>query len=130
MKNKVVLDFVEAINNSDVDGILNLMPENHVFTDSHGNKLTGKEKLKQAWIGYFRLFPDYKIEINEVLEKDALVCILGYASGTYLNMKNENNSNHWRVPAAWRATIKNSQVFTWQVYTDNMIVMEIMNRNV
>ena len=129
MKNKVVLDFIEVINNSDVDGILNLMPKNHVFTDSQDNKLTGKEKLKQAWTGYFRLFPDYKIEINEVFEKDSLVCILGYASGTYMNIKNENNSNYWRVPAVWRATIKNNQVLTWQVYADNIIVMEIINRN-
>jgi ketosteroid isomerase-like protein len=129
MKRKVVQDFIHAINNSDIDGILNLMSEDHVFTDSQDNKLTGKEKLRQAWIGYFELFPDYKIEINEILEKDSLVCILGYASGTYLNIKNENNTNYWSIPAAWRAMIRNNQVLAWQVYADNILVMEIIKRN-
>lgn len=129
MKSKIVVDFIDAINNSDIDMILNLMSEDHVFTDSQDNKLTGKEKLRQAWIGYFELFPDYKIEINELLEKDSLVCILGYASGTYLNIKNENNTNYWRIPAAWKAIIRNNQVLSWQVYADNIIVMEIMNKN-
>jgi len=129
MKSKIVADFIDAINNSDIDMILNLMSEDHVFTDSQDNKLTGKEKLRQAWIGYFELFPDYKIEINELLEKDSLVCILGYASGTYLNIKNENNTNYWRIPAAWKAIIRNNQVLSWQVYADNIIVMEIMNKN-
>jgi len=42
----------------------------------------------------------------------------------------ENNTNYWRIPAAWRAIIRNNQVLTWQVYADNIIVMEILKRNV
>jgi len=51
-------------------------------------------------IGYFALFPDYKIEVNEILVKDPIICLLGYASGTYKNLKKYKlNSNHWRIPA-------------------------------
>ena len=123
------MNFIDAINKSNVEGILNLISEDHVFIDSQDNKLTGKDNLKQAWTGYFELFPDYKIKINEVFEKDSLICMLGYASGTYKNIKNKNNSNYWRIPAAWSAVIENNKVKKWQVYSDNIIVMNIINQN-
>ena len=129
MKTKVVLDFVEAINSVNVDKIYVLMTENHLFIDSKDNRVKGRENMKQAWVGYFALFPDYKIEINEILEKDLLICILGYASGTYKNLKNKNDSNHWRIPAAWTAIVKGNQIKVWQVYADNSVVLDIINKN-
>lgn len=129
MKTKILLDFVDAINAADVDKLYSLMANDYLFIDAHDNKVTGRDNMKQAWSGYFSMFPDYKIEINEILEKDSLICILGYASGTYTNLKTPDNSNYWRVPAAWTAIIKDNQVKQWQVYADNIIVMDIVKRN-
>jgi ketosteroid isomerase-like protein len=72
MDTTVILDFVDAINSGNVDNIYDLMTTDHLFIDSQDNRISGKENMKQAWIGYFALFPDYKIEINEILEKDSL----------------------------------------------------------
>ena len=69
MNSQVLLDFVDAINRADVDRMVELMTEDHLFVDSRDNMTTGKENMKQAWIGYFNLFPDYKIEITGMLEK-------------------------------------------------------------
>lgn len=129
MKTNIVMDFIDAINNANIDKIYSLMAQDHLFIDSQDNKVEGKEKIKQAWIGYFELFPDYKIEVNEIFEKDSIICMLGYASGTYKNIRNKNNSNHWRIPAAWKADVENNQIKSWQVYADNIIVMEIIKRN-
>ena len=70
MGTTVVLDFVEAINNANPDKMIDLMTIDHVFIDSQDNRTIGKDKMRQAWIGYFAIFPDYRIEINEILEKD------------------------------------------------------------
>jgi len=129
METKVVFDFADAINKADVDKIYRLMADDHLFIDSQDNKMEGKEKMRNAWSEYFRLFPDYKIEIEEIFEKDSSICIIGHASGTYKNLHNTNNSNHWRIPAAWKAVIKDNQVKHWQVYADNLVVMDIINRN-
>ena len=129
MNNKTLLSFVDAINTADVEKLYHLMTEDHIFIDAHDNRVEGRENMKQSWIGYFEMFPDYKIEINEILQKDSLFCILGYASGTYKNRKNKENSNYWRVPAAWSAIIENNQVKHWQVYADNVFSIEIYNRN-
>ncbi len=129
METKVVVDFADAISHADVDRICSLMTDDHLFVDSQDNRIEGKEMMKIAWIAYFGLFPDYKIEIEELYENDSSICILGYASGTYKSQQNRNNGNHWRVPAAWKAVIKDNLVKHWQVYADNLVVVEIINNN-
>ncbi|MDU1891412.1 MAG: nuclear transport factor 2 family protein [Dysgonomonas sp.] len=128
-KQKILQDYVEAINTADTDRLYDLMAEDHIFIDAHDNKVMGRDDMKQSWIGYFKMFPDYKIEINNILEKDSLLCILGYAGGTYKNLKNADNTNYWRVPAAWTAIIEDNRVKQWQVYADNIFPVEIINRN-
>jgi len=129
MHTKAVTDFIEAINAGDVNRILSLIPEDHVFIDTQDNKATGLDTLKEAWTGYFAMFPDYQIEINEILEKGSLICLLGHASGTYKGIKDKENSNYWKIPAAWAAIIKDGKIKQWQVYADNIVVMEIVKRN-
>ena len=130
METRIVLDFIDAINCANVDKMYDLMAIDHMFIDSQDNKMEGKDKLRKAWIGYFDLFPDYKIEINEILTKNSFICMFGYAGGTYKNQISEDNINHWRIPAAWRVIVKDKQIKLWQVYADNIVVMEIINRNV
>jgi ketosteroid isomerase-like protein len=129
METTIVYDFVDAINCANIDKMVALMANDHLFIDSQDNKMEGKDNLRQAWIGYFDLFPDYKIEINEILEKDSVICMFGYASGTYKNLIGEDNRNYWRIPAAWRAIVTDDHIMSWQVYADNIIVMDIINRN-
>jgi len=126
MKKENVLSFINAINASHFGRMQELMSNDHVFIDSQGHKTSGMDSLKKAWIQYFAMFPDYKIEVDEILEKDSLICVLGYASGTYKNM---TNSNYWRIPAAWSAIVEDNRIKQWQVYADNIMVMEIVNRN-
>jgi ketosteroid isomerase-like protein len=129
MDTKIVLDFIDAINCSNVDKMYALMATDHLFIDSQDNKMSGKDNMRQAWIEYFDLFPDYKIEINEIFTRDSVICMFGYASGTYKNLINEDNRNYWRIPAAWRAIVKDDLIRLWQVYADNIIVLDIINRN-
>jgi len=79
MSTKIVLEFIDAINEADIDKICNLMSDDHLFIDSQGYRVTGKNNMELGWIEYFKLFPDYKIEIEDTFEKSELVCLLGYA---------------------------------------------------
>jgi len=64
MNNQIIKEFVEAINDHNVDKICSLITDEHKFIDSQGNVTLGKEQMRAGWIGYFQLFPDYKIEIR------------------------------------------------------------------
>lgn len=128
-KKETVLTFIEAINNVNIEAISDLMSEDHIFVDAGGGKYQGKENMKQGWIGYFDIFPDYKIEVTDIAESDSVVGIFGYASGTYKGLKNKTNSNFYRIPAAWKAIVQNEKVKHWQVYCESASINEIVERN-
>ena len=129
MNISIVNDYLTAINAANVDKICSLITPDHVFTDSQNNRMTGSDNMRRAWAGYFALFPDYHIEIQETFVNENVICMLGYASGTYQNRKDSENSNSWRIPAAWKAILKDNKISHWQVYADNMVVKEIIDRN-
>jgi hypothetical protein len=126
----LVQDFIEAINTANIDRLYELMCNDHEFIDSRGNHLVGRDNIKIAWAGYFELFPDYKVEISDMLQNDTLIVLLGYASGTYqYGNTNTDNSNYWRIPASWKAKVVDDKIQLWQVYADTSVVAEIVNRN-
>jgi uncharacterized protein (TIGR02246 family) len=122
----VVLAFVEKINAHDVDGLINLMAEDHVLVDSLDNIVRGREKMRKAWEAYFRWFPDYQISIKEIFQNDDAVALLGTARGTYCVDGKLLEKNEWEIPAAWKAVVKNNRLVEWRVYADNSPVMRIM----
>jgi ketosteroid isomerase-like protein len=126
----IVMDFIESINSANIDRLYELMGNEHEFIDSRGNSMIGNDKIKKAWIDYFNLFPDYKIEITDTLQNDSIIVLLGYASGTYkATNKNMNPNNHWKVPATWKAIVSDKKIKLWQVYADNSVVIDIINKN-
>jgi ketosteroid isomerase-like protein len=46
---EVVLDFLERINQHNADRLAELMTEDHVFIDSLGNTVSGREKMRHGW---------------------------------------------------------------------------------
>jgi SnoaL-like polyketide cyclase. len=128
MNRQIVQDFANAINEHNVGKICSLMADDHKFIDSHGNEVVGKEKMRAGWVGYFQLFPDYKIEIIEMFFNGDTVGAFGFAGGTFEGLS-DKKGNYWRLPAAWKAIIKNGKIQLWQVYADAKIPFDIINKN-
>jgi limonene-1,2-epoxide hydrolase len=126
---EVVIRFVKAINDHDVNEIVNLMPDDHVFIDGMDQKSVGKKTMKEGWAGYFELFPDYRIEIYDIIENESGVGLFGYVSATYKNLTDKINSNFWRIPAAWKSVVENSKIKHWQVYCDYSNLFKIIEKN-
>jgi len=121
-----VLAFLEQINVRNVDGLCALMTEDHVFADGLGNRVQGREAMRQGWAGYFRMFPDYRVSHTDVFSQGDVVAAFGSAEGT-LAVKGELPAeNHWSVPAAWRAVVRDGLIAEWQVYADNQSARKII----
>lgn len=116
---KTIRDFVAAINSHDLEKIAALMSDDHTFIDAHGNKVAGKETMKDGWDNYFQLFPDYYIEIEEIFSKGDLVMAHGHAGAGV-------GEKAWKIPAAWRAIARDGKIRLWQVYADTKIQFEKM----
>lgn len=126
MSIQIAASFVDAINSHNTNNIAALMADNYVFIDSYGNS-TGKEAMELGWADYFLWFPDYLIEIDDMLVSGDTVVLLGYASGTYRGRVTCDNKNYFRIPAAWRMCAEHGAVKVWQVYADSKLPFDIIN---
>lgn len=116
---KTITDFAAAVNSHDLEKIAALISDDHTFIDARGNETAGKETMKAGWGGYFQLFPDYYIEIEEIFSKGDLAMAHGYAgAGT--------GEKAWKIPAAWRVVVRDGKIKLWQVYADTKIQFERM----
>jgi len=122
----VVLAFMERINAADVDGLCALMTEDHVFVDGLGNRMQSREAMHKGWAGYFRMFPDYRVSHAEIFAHGDVVASFGTAEATYAVNGKLAKENHWSVPAAWRAVVRDGLIAEWQVYADNQAARKIM----
>jgi len=118
---ETVLEFLNRINQRDVDKLAELMTEDHVFADSLGNQVKGREKMRGGWRGYYSMCPDYWTSHEEIFRNGNSVAVFGAAGGTI-------QGNQWRTPAAWLAVVEKGQVKEWRVYADNKPVYEILGR--
>jgi ketosteroid isomerase-like protein len=114
----VVKAFIAAINRQNPSAISELMTEDHTFVDSAGRNESGRENMTAAWERYFRMFPDYEIQVESMLGDKALVAVFGSASGTYNGKRGLVPENRIEMPAAWKAIVANGKIKHWQVYTD------------
>jgi ketosteroid isomerase-like protein len=116
---RVVLSFIDRINQHDADGLAHLMSRNHLFVDSLGNSVKGRTKMVEGWREYFTLFPDYQISVAEWFRKGSAFALFGTAGETYRAKGRAKKANKWKVPAAWRVRVENGRVSEWRVFADN-----------
>lgn len=123
---EVALQFADAINRQNTADLTRLMSKNHVFVDSLGKVVEGRETMEAGWAAYFRMVPDYTVLIDETYSHGPIVVMLGTARGTYTKDGRLLPENKWQTPAAWRATVQNGQVTEWRVYADNDPMRRLM----
>jgi ketosteroid isomerase-like protein len=125
---EVAHKFVDAINSRDPENLYALMTDDHLFIDGMGERVQGRERMRDGWRGYYTMVPDYGIEVTETFESGNVIAMLGMAFGTFSTDGNLKKENFWKVPAAWRAVIDGNSVREWQVFADNEPIRAIMRR--
>lgn len=101
--------FNDCINCQDLDGLRALMTDDHVFTDSAGGSVVGRDNCINAWTGFFATFPDYRNEFTE-MKADAGVAVI--AGQSVCSDKRLSGS------ALWKAVIKDQHIAQWHVLDD------------
>jgi ketosteroid isomerase-like protein len=120
------MEFVARINEHDPDRLAELMAEDHLFIDGLGRQVRGKYGMRDAWKAYLAWFPDYRISVDLKLADGDFVGLFGTAEGTYAPDGVLRAEQHWKIPAAWRAVVRQGRILEWQVYADNEPVWKIM----
>jgi ketosteroid isomerase-like protein len=123
---RTALRFVNEINRHDVTAMMAFLSEDHLLVDGSGHELRGRERLREAWSAYFEWFPDYRILIEDHMQVGIVVGLFGFASGTLAIEGELSPDRRWRIPAAWKAVVRNERVEKWQVFADNEPVRKLM----
>jgi len=105
----VVLRFNERINARDIEGLVALMTEDHVFIDSADGRTEGRERAGNAWRGFFAAFPDYRNSFSALVSRGDRVYIAGRSSCSNPLLDG---------PALWMASIRGEEVAAWRVCDD------------
>jgi ketosteroid isomerase-like protein len=126
---ETVLAFLDRINQRDVDKLVELMTEDHVFIDSLGHSVQGREKMRAGWRGYYAMCPDYWVSHEETFQNGNKVAVFGVAGGTISARGKLLPENQWRTPAAWFAVVEKGLVKEWRVYADIKPVYDILARS-
>ncbi len=123
-----VLAFIQAINSHEIETLANLMTSDFEFVDSLGDLVRGRDQMRQAWIAYFFMIPDYRIEVAGIFSQGGSVVVTGKASGTVAVRGELPSANTWEIPMAAHADVRDGCVARWQVFADNEPVRQILNR--
>jgi ketosteroid isomerase-like protein len=105
----VAIRFNECVNGRDIDGLAELMPDDHTFIDTAGEVVSGRESCLRAWRGFFESFPDYRNVFASVVARGDLVTIVGHSECSEPGLSG---------PALWTATIRGGNVAEWRVHDD------------
>ncbi len=107
----LVLQFNDCINNADINGLADLMTDDHVFIDTDNNRIEGKaENIDNCWKSFFRLYPGYQNIFESVTEKHNTIILQGYS------VCSEEILNY--VCAIWVAEIEDNKISLWHIYPD------------
>ena len=126
-------NFIGMINHHDLDSIVKYVTPDHHFYDSIGVDISGTTNLRDAWGSLFSLFPDYKIEIKEILVEGNEAVIFGKITGSFnfderKTSGSKNLPSSWEVPSAWKVRVIDDKIEEWRVYTDMEPLREARRR--
>jgi ketosteroid isomerase-like protein len=105
------------------------MAEDHVFIDSLGQSIRGREHMRSGWRSYFAFCPDYCVSHEEIFQSGNRVAIFGAAQGTVAADGKLPWENKWRASAAWLAIVEEGLIKQWRIYADNKPVYDILARS-
>ena len=114
----IAREFIARINAHDARALAELMTEDHRVVDATDGIIVGRRTLRQGWESFFAMFPDYVIELEDIIASGDVVALFGHASGHFSGAPPQGASPSFRIPLAWRAVIREGLVAEWRIYGD------------
>ena len=123
----IVEAMVSAINSGRAEAVAERMTAGGAFVNSFGRRIEGRAALLEGWRFYFRMVPDYRIELDGMMIDGLEALLHGQAGGTVHRDGRAVEGGAWQIPAAWRAVSDGGRrLILWQVYADNKPVWDLI----
>lgn len=126
---EVVKAFIYAINSQDIATLGKLMTDDHAFMDGTAGIPTGRSTILLGWREFYKMFPDYAVNIESIHQDGSIVAVFGSTSGTYNGKEGMKAENKVGGPAAWKVTVEDGKVKTWKVYAEYTDTWKVIQAN-
>jgi hypothetical protein len=111
-----VIGFIDCINRGDIDGLGELMTEDHELVVFDEDALRGRAPNTRAWAGYAAAYPDYVIYPRAVGEpRDGCVAVLGHTTGSHLGLADDEER---ALSVIWLAEVRDGRLCCWRLLED------------
>lgn len=110
------ISFIDCINRRDVDGLGDLMSEDHQLEVFDEPPLTGRQANIEAWSGYAHNFPEYVIYPHRIAQRGSEVAVLGHTTGSHLGLPDVEER---QLTLIWMAEISDGAVRVWRLLEDS-----------
>jgi SnoaL-like domain len=112
---RVVLSFIDCINQRDVQGLGRLMTDDHELTVFDEAALIGREANLAAWRGYVESYPAYVISPHRLAERAGVVAVLGHTTGSHLGLPDDQEI---QLTLLWVAEVVDGALHSWRLLED------------
>jgi len=104
--------WIDAINRRDIDDLSALAAPQHRFFVEGEEPTVGRDRIRNAWRGYFDAYPMYRIYVDEQYEKPDALFLIGHTTGSHVPTDLEE------VPSSviWRCEIADDKILEWSIY--------------
>jgi ketosteroid isomerase-like protein len=108
-----VIGFIDCINRGDIDGLGELMTDDHELVVFGEDAVRGRERNTKAWAGYAEAYPDYVIYPRAVAEpREGHVAVLGHTTGSHLGLPDDEER---KLSVIWLAQVRDGQLRCWRL---------------
>jgi len=120
---KLLEEYIDAMNNHDVDRLMQCYTDDAVRHDTLTGKLEGKEELKGFYTSLFTAFPDLEYSIENVLAIEDMIATEAVMEGTQKGLFPPFESygvsgKHVELAGAVFYQLKDGKISEERVYTD------------
>lgn len=129
MKKYVFTEFIELINDHAPHELSSRMTEDHILVDALGNKFSGIESATEVWKGYFSIWPDYWIDMEDIISEGEKIYGFGTMSGTHVGHLPGKSQHFFKIPLAIKAIVDGENIKSWQIFADTKKQSDIIRKN-
>ena len=107
--------FIDCVNRGDVEGLGELMTDNHTLRVFDERPLVGKAANIDAWWSYTSSYPDYVIHPHQLSDDDGRVVVVGHTTGSHLALADDKERE---VTVIWVAEVEGRLLTSWRIIED------------
>ena len=113
----VVLSFIDCINRLDLEGLVDLMTEDHELRILDEAPVVGRENNRRAWRGYFDAYPLYVVYPQRIADTGNSVAVLGTTTGSHLGLPDDEER---KLTVLWVGQVRDGRLAVWSIVHDTL----------